>query len=211
MGATSSFKSGAGAELERPASGVYPARCVQVVELGTHDKEWQGKIKKTAEVLIVWELSELMEDGRPFVVNWRGTNSLSDKAHLFKMLNDWRGKSFTESELECFALGNILDKTCLLNVVTEKSKKNDKIYTNVKSIMPLAKGMNVINRVNDLVDFGITDLGTPVWDKLYPWVQKVIAEKSDEGKIFFKNKPLPERAKQADAEHEEENQDDIPF
>jgi hypothetical protein len=182
MGATSKAGAGGG-DFERVENGSYPARCIHVVELGTHDKTWEGTTKKVEELMITWELSELMEDGKPFVVNWRGTNSLSDRANLFKMLTAWRGKAFTQEELNEFHLGKLIDATCLISVVSAAGK-NDKVYTNVSSIMPLPKQMKAIDRVNDTVDFGICDLGEPEWDSLWPWVQKII-EKSDEGKEFF--------------------------
>lgn len=210
MGATST--KGESTDFERPESGVYAARCIQVVELGTHEKEdfIKKTLKRAPELLIVWEISEKMQDGKPFIVTWRGTNSLYEKANLYKILTDWRGRSFTEAELNCFALGNLLDKVCLLNIVTEPAK-NGKTYTNVKTVTPLPKGMEVPDRINELVDFGIQDLGTKIFDQLYPWVQKYIAEKSDEGKVFYKNKPLPEKAKSADEGVSTVPDDDIPF
>jgi hypothetical protein len=204
MGAKSSAGTGGG-DFERPENGSYPARCIQVVELGTHDKEWEGKSKKVEELMITWEISELMEDGKPFVVNWRGTNSLSDRANLYKMLVAWRGKAFTPEELGEFHLGKLLNATCLISVVTEKGK-NGKDYTNVSSIMPLPKGMKAIDRQNETVDFGICDLGGEEYKNLWPWVQTII-EKSDEGKEFFGQAPpsgMPNQGPVA-------TDDDIPF
>jgi hypothetical protein len=174
-------------DYERLEAGVYPARCIQVVELGVSTKHYpaaHGKPaqdKEVKEVLLVWETNEQMEDGRPFIVSWRGSNSLYDKANLYKMLKSWRGKDFTADELKKFALGNILDKCCLLNV--SKTESNGKIYNNIVTVMPLAKGMTCNDRVNELVDFGINDLGTPEFDKVYPYVQKWILD-SHEGKAF---------------------------
>ena len=87
--------------------GVYPARCIWVCDLGTHDNTWKGEVKQRREVILVWELSdELMEDGRPFTINWQGTNSLSEMSKLYKHLCDWRGKKFTDEELKGFNLFN---------------------------------------------------------------------------------------------------------
>ena len=168
---------------ERAEAGVYPARCIQVVELGTRDNEYQGEVKKRKEIVIIWELSELMEDGRPFVVSWRGTNSLSDKSKLLPLLVSWRGKAFTPEELGKFEMKNILDKPCMINVSLATSKAG-KDYNGVISVMPLPKGMTCAERANDLVDFGIGDLGTPEFEKVYPYLQKIILD-SDEGKRFM--------------------------
>jgi hypothetical protein len=207
MGAKSKAGAGGG-DFERVENGSYPARCIHVVELGTHDKTWEGTSKKVEELMITWELSELMEDGKPFVVNWRGTNSLSERANLFKMLTAWRGKAFTDEELNEFHLGKLIDATCLISVVSEKGK-NDKVYTNVSAIMPLPKGMKAEPRVNDTVDFGICDLGEPEWDNLWPWVQKII-EKSDEGKEFF-GQGAPAQQNNGGGQPPIDPDDDIPF
>jgi hypothetical protein len=123
------------------------------------------------------------------------------------MLTAWRGKVFTETELDEFHLGKLLGAACLISVVTEKGK-NGKEYTNVSSIMPLPKGMKAIDQVNPSVDFGICDLGGPEWDKLWPWVQKII-DQSDEGKEFLNQAP-PKQNRDTNSEPEDPD-DDIPF
>ena len=44
--------------------GVYPARCIWVVDLGTHDNVWKGETKKRRELILVWELSDELMSGR---------------------------------------------------------------------------------------------------------------------------------------------------
>lgn len=183
MGAvTSGSNSEATKSYERCEAGVFAGRCIQVVELGTHKnthpKAEPNSYKK--ELMIIWELAELMQDGRPFTVNWRGTNSLNEKSALYKMLIGWRGKPFTPEQLNKFALSNILDKTCMLNVaLTEKG------YNKVVSVMPLPKGMAVPDRANDLVDFGINDMDDKeLFAKLWPYVANIIKD-SKEGRAYF--------------------------
>jgi len=212
-----SGKNSGGGDYEIPDAGSYPARCIQVVELGTHENT-HPKAKKGAtkeEILIVWELSETMEDGRPFVVNWRGTASIGEKAHLRnKILVPWRGKPFTDAELEEFDLANVLGAPCLLNVVHKES--GEKTYVNVESIMPLPKGMKAEEAVNDLVNFEVVDyndddmppkIDCPEFRKLYAWVQKIIFD-SHEGKAFLSENPsfkddIEKEREEAQAEREE--------
>lgn len=156
-------------------AGTYPMRCIQVVELGTHQVEYQGEMKDRKELMIVWETNELMEDGRPFTVNWRGTNSLNEKSKLYSMLTAWRGRKFTPEELKGFELKNILDKCCLGNI-TKETSKSGKDFNKVTGVMPLPKGMTCGDRHNDLVDFGIGDYNTEEANKLWPWVLKIISE-----------------------------------
>ena len=168
---------------ERCDGGVYSARCVQVVDLGTHNNVWQGETKQKREVFVVWELSELMQDGRPFTVNWRGTLSMNEKGKLYQMLTSWRGRPFTSDELRSFELKNILDKCCMINITKEVSKAG-KEYNKVISVMPLPKGMACPDRYNELVDFGITDIGDEEYDKLWGFVKKIVDE-SYEGQRYW--------------------------
>lgn len=209
MGATSKPVGSGKGNFERPENGSYPARCIQVVDLGTHEKKWEGKTFPNEQLLIVFEISELMEDGRPFTVNWRGTNSLSEKANLYKFLTSWRNKSFTQEELEGFDYGRLLDATCLLSVVTEPSN-NGKEYTDISAVMPLPKGMKAIDRVNPLVNFGIRDLGSEEYDKLWPWVQKIV-DSSEEGQQFSKQGPAKTYEKQSTSGNMDPDDSEIPF
>lgn len=175
MGAQTSGNVAPTADYQTLEAGTYAARCIQVVELGTHTNDFKGEVKDRKELMLVFETGEQMEDGRPFTVNWRGTNTLNEKGTLYKMLTAWRGKTFTPSELARFELKNILDKCCLCNVLAKESK-NGRVYNSVGGIMPLPKGMACADRVNELVDFGIGDLGTPEAEKVWPWVMKIILE-----------------------------------
>ena len=173
---------------ERPEPGVYPARCIIVAELGRHPNRFYNPDKDKPEyeyrqeLLIAWELSELMQDGRPFAISWRDRNYLSEKSNLYKLLTGWRGKPFTPQEMSRFELKNILDKCCYLNLVESPPDRNNKTWINVETAIPLPKGIVCVPRVNDLVDFSIADLETPLFGQLWPWVQEYI-RKSVEGQI----------------------------
>lgn len=198
-------------DYERYEGGTIAGRCVHVIELGTHPNTHpKAKFPTKKELMIVWEIDELMEDGRPFTVYWRGTNSLSDKAHLFKLLSDWRGKKFTDEELKHFNLGKLLGVHALLNISLEKTK-NDRYFNKVNSIMPLPKGMEMEyqhnEEINPLVDFGVEDLGTEEFDKLWPWVQNIVKE-SEEGQRFYSDSPDTGAAESPSAAPDD---DDIPF
>ena len=169
MGATST-EGTSGGNFENPEAGSCAARCYGVVEIGTHEEEYKGKVSDKKKLLIFFELDQRMEDGRPFVVNKWYTNSLSEKANLRKDLKAWRGRDFTDAELKKFELKKIINQPCLLNL-----SKNDNNKISVGSIMPLPKGMSAPPLENDTIDFGIDDIGNKdLWDQLYPWVQEKI-------------------------------------
>lgn len=180
MGAVTSAKSNGTRTYERPEPGVYPARCIQVVELGRHPNRFYNPEKDhpdnafRPELLIAWELSEPMQDGRPFVVSWRDRNVITEKSNLCKLLTAWRGKPFSKAELLRFELKNILDACCYLNLVESQPDRNGRTWINVESAIPLPKGIACDPRYNELIDFSIADIETELFDQLWPWVQAFI-------------------------------------
>jgi hypothetical protein len=178
---------------ERVDAGVYVGRCIRIVDLGTHEhtifKNEDGTPQIKRELEIVWELSELMEDGRPFVVSWKGTypQHFGSKSNLYKLLIAWRGRDFTAEELEGFNMKNLLDACAMINVSKVPNKKDPNVfYNNVMGVMPMIKGMAAMPRVNDLLIF---DLDHDINDKekiaaLWPWQKKQI-ESSQEWEKFY--------------------------
>ena len=174
-------------DYELPREDAFASRCIAAIGLGTHPNTHSDAKKgaKKQEVMLIWELSELMEDGRPFTVNWRGTLSLGDGANLTKLLVAWRNKQFTDQEKAGFELMNVVGVAGLLTV------QHNKQYANVGSLIPLPAAMKdgLIDQVNPTVKFSVDQLGeNDDYKDIWPWVQKIIA-RSDEGKAFAAKNP----------------------
>jgi hypothetical protein len=120
-------------------AGPHPSVCVDVVDLGTLEITYANQTKKQHKIDIVWQISEEMDDGRPYRVKKRYTLSLHEKAGLRKDLENWRGRPFTDTELDGFDVETVIGVACLLNVIHNASGGN--IYANVSTIMRLPKGM----------------------------------------------------------------------
>lgn len=134
-----------GGNFERVPEGVYTARCYMILDIGTHiqsvkDNSGEPVDKSYEKVLIGFELlgDEKKEDGTPFTIEKRYTNSLWETSALYKDLNAWRGKAFTDEELKGFDLSKIIDAYCFVQVA--HAMKNNKTYANISSIMALPKG-----------------------------------------------------------------------
>lgn len=126
---------GSGGDYTPAPAGVHQAVCCDVVDLGIIETEWQGQKKRAHKVRVVWQIDAAMSDGRPYTVSSRYTLSLHEKARLRADLQSWRGRAFTEAELQKFDLEMLIGAGCLLNVMHEA--RNGKTYANVASIMPL--------------------------------------------------------------------------
>ena len=135
---------GSQGQFELVPEGTYIGRCFKIIDLGTQTTEWQGEKKQQRKVLICWELLDdtvKMEDGRPFAATKKYTASLHEKAQLRKDLEAWRGKKFTEDELEGFDLKNVMGAYCMIQIV----HSTDGNYANVNAIMSTKEKPEAVN------------------------------------------------------------------
>ena len=99
-------------EFEQPPAGTHIARCVRLIDIGSQVNPFrEGSMRR--QVVVAWELpEELMTEGEnkghPFMCSKFYTMSLHEKASLRQDLVNWRGRDFTEAELEGFDLRTIL-------------------------------------------------------------------------------------------------------
>jgi hypothetical protein len=132
----------AGAPSYPPApEGPHAAVCVDVIDLGVLEQNWNGESKKQHKIKIVWQIDEDRDDGKPHQVQRRYTLSLHEKAGLRKDLESWRGRAFTQAELDGFDVETVLGVPCLLNIVHAKGKDGG-LFANIMSVMKLPKSMN---------------------------------------------------------------------
>ncbi len=175
-----------GAPRQNPPAGTHVARAYQIIDLGTHDKEWQGKKRKSHEIRVSWELpDELADFGKgkpePFAVHKTYTLSLSEKANLRHDLESWRGKPFTEQELESFDVCTVLGAPCMVTII--HVEKNGNTYANVSNVTALPKSMKATMPapVNPPVEFSLADHDEAVFRALPDFLREII-QASDEWK-----------------------------
>jgi hypothetical protein len=123
----------AGPEFTPAPAGTHPAVCVDVVDLGMVLTEFQGKKRQQHKIKIVWQLEEHDGTGKRFLVNRRYTNSLHAKATLRRDLESWRGRPFSEGELNGFDLEVLLGVQALLSVT--HNQREGTTYANVAGVM----------------------------------------------------------------------------
>lgn len=191
-----SDKSGSGFQNVTP--GTYQGVCTQIIDLGSQDSTYKGVTKKVRKLYLGWELSELMEDGRPFLVRSMYTASLGEKSALRKTLESWRGRSFTDEELKGFDLSKLLGVNGLLSMV-----QNDK-YVNVGSISPLLKGMVPIQAQSGFTIFNLDEFSESQYSALSDYLKGKICQSPEYAKVS--GKPVEHHA---DADGVPV--DDIPF
>lgn len=154
--------------------GTYSAVCNMLVDLGMQRNETYNNVSR--KVLIGWQLpDETIEiDGKeePRAISKRYTLSLDDRSNLRADLAAWRGRDFTQEELQAFDLRNIVGAPCLINIIHKEN--NGKKYANISSIMALPKGMprpqmSAEPTVFDLDESPLSDIA-----KLPKWIAETI-------------------------------------
>ncbi len=153
--------------------GLHLARCYAVIDLGvqlnSHFNNYSPK------VLIGWELpASLMQDGRPYIQFQRYTASLTESSHLRKLLESWRGRSFTSEELEGFHLKNILGVPCYLSIAQKLNPKSQIIYSNVAGICPLPDGTVCPEPFNPLLYFDLDDYSDDAYNSIPETIRQKI-------------------------------------
>lgn len=150
-------------------AGVHVVTCVRVVDLGTQFSPMFGNSQH--KIMITWEVPDdtiIVEDKEmPKLISKEYTLSLGEKATLRSHLESWRGKKFTDEELNGFDLMNVLSVPCQIQVL-----HNDKGYANISSIMAMPKGMTPPEQIHESIYFDMsTDECLPLLDKLPDWVK----------------------------------------
>lgn len=125
-----------GQEYETIPAGLYQAVCIGVFDLGMQ-KNYLGNLQY--QVRIVFEVNKTDKQGKRYIVSKTYTNSLGTKANLRKDLIGWRGKDFTDQEIESFDLDVLIGKNCMLSIVI-----NDKGYANIQGISGLMETLTPI-------------------------------------------------------------------
>jgi len=180
--------------FENAPAGTAIARCIGLVDIGTHTSDWKGQPIRRRQIIMKWELPmELRHDGQPFVVSNFYTLSLSEKANLRTDLVNWRGREFTREELIGFDLKNILDKGCQ---VTITEKENGKVK--VTGVTGLPKGIELPARHNDLVYFDLDFFDQEIFDGLSDGIKKMISD-SEEYQAEFGERRDDQAASQANS------------
>lgn len=157
------------------SEGVHTAICYAIIDLG---EQYSEKYNKTNQkIMITWEIPQetITVEGKevPRSISKEYSLSLHEKSGLRKDLQAWRGRAFTDEELEGFDLRNVLGKGCQLQII--HSDKGGKTYTNIASIMGLPKGMRVDPPANDIIYLDMTEDGfEELLAKIPNWIQEKV-------------------------------------
>lgn len=156
--------------------GTYQAICTGIIDIGL---QYSEKYKKAnPKVMIMWSFpSEKILVNEEEVVRIQSkeyTSSLGEQSNLRRDLSAWRGKQFTDEELQGFVLTNILNVPCLMQIIHKE--RNGNKYAEISSIMALPKTMEKADASNlNHIIFDFDDKET--WGNFFnipEWIQNKI-------------------------------------
>lgn len=204
-----------GSDFAPPPAGTHYAICYRVIDIGTQQVEWQGKIKHQRKVILSWELpSEKMDDGQPFSIHQRYTLSSSEKSRLRQDLESWRGLKFTEADFGPggFDIKKLLGVPCLLNIV--HAIKDDHTYANIAAIVKPPKGTPLQSLTNPLVYLDLDDFDADTFESLSEGLRGTIMKSPEYQEAISgkKSRPHDDEPPPRDSEHDGlDDGSDIPF
>jgi hypothetical protein len=112
--------------------GIYPAVCVDVMDLGLVETEFQGVKKLVNKVKITFETEARMDDGRPFLVSQSFGASLHPKSNLSAFLSKWRGRPVVPGE--SIQLEEKLIGVCCTLVISHQQARSGKTYASIDAV-----------------------------------------------------------------------------
>ena len=173
-------------ERKLPEAGATVGVLYSLVDLGHQKTNWDNQEKWTPKVRLTFELPdqtdeyEVEENGKrttvqkPMVVSIEQTRSLGEKASLRKLLEQWRGQTFTSKELQAFSLKNLLGKPAMLTLI-HKTSQQGRQYCAIAGASKLPKGMKApATTINDTIYYEIEEGEGGQFPDMPDWLQEKI-------------------------------------
>lgn len=111
--------------------GIHPAVCVDVMDLGLVETDFQGQKKMVNKVKVTFESEQKTEDGKNCTVSKNFTASLHPKAKLAEFLGKWRGRPVMPGE--SIDLGKLIGACCTL-VISHQKNLAGKTYASIDAV-----------------------------------------------------------------------------
>jgi len=173
-------------ERKLPEAGATVGVLYSIVDMGhletnfDNQKKWTPKVRFTFELPDQTDEYEVVENGKttkvqkPMVVSIEQTRSLGEKASLRKLLEQWRGQTFTSKELQAFSLKNLLGKPAMLTLI-HKTSQQGRQYCAIAGASKLPKGMKApASTINDTIYYEIEEGEGGQFNDMPDWLQEKI-------------------------------------
>lgn len=200
-----------GKDFKKVPPGCHFAICNMVVDLGVQEIVYKQQGKQMHQVYLRWEVPDervmYTKDDKevegPCSIGATYTLSLSEKANLRKILENWRGQPFTAEELKGFDITNVAGKCC--QIMIQHNTSGNKTYANVTGVMGISRDQKERARAaKSEVGVVVYSLDEPQvnYDKLPNWIKEKLEDRVP---------PMTARNTNGNAPADTDFDDDIPF
>jgi len=120
-----------GGDYKPHPEGIHPALCVDVIDLGMVESEYQGERRMVNKVRLVFESEQRTDEGKNCIVTKTFTASLNTKAKLAEFLGKWRGRPVVPGET--IDLGKLVGANCTL-VISHQQNLVGRTYASIDAV-----------------------------------------------------------------------------
>lgn len=114
--------------------GAWQAVLADVVDKGIEEVTFNNVKKEQHSIVLVFQLEELMDNGKPFAVTRKFNATLHERGALRKFLVAMRGKNFSPDELKEFDLEGLIGQNVSLNIVHNETPRGT--FANIAGVSP---------------------------------------------------------------------------
>ncbi len=157
-----------GGDFTPCAVGMHGAVCYGLIDLGIQVSTIAG-YSDAHKIILKWEIDDMMDNGKRFMISKFFTLSLGTKANLRQALESWRAKPFTKPELDGFDIEVLVGVPCMLNIIHNETGK-----AVISAITPLPKGMERLQPENKLEIYDITKPNKEVYENQSDRIKEMI-------------------------------------
>jgi hypothetical protein len=125
------LESKVGGDYKPHPEGIYPAVCVDLIELGLMESEYMGVRRWVNKVRVVFETEQKNEEGKNCTLSKTFTASLNTKAKLAEFLGKWRGRPIAQGER--VDLDKLIGACCTL-VLSQQQNAVGRTYTSIDAV-----------------------------------------------------------------------------
>lgn len=161
-------------------TGSYPARCFQIVELGTIEEEYQGQKKRQKKVMLSFELPTELEEFKkgeglkPRTLSKEFALSMHEKSTLFATIKAWFGKAPSAEQVKRFDVTQLLGKACMINVEHTNAGK-----PKIGTIAQVPKGFTIPDAIQKQVVLSYDQWDEVLFQNLPAFIQNRIKESEE--------------------------------
>lgn len=161
--------------FEPAPAGTHVARCFGCISLGTqHSEMYADSFKVMLLFELPYEIINTQDGEMPMTISKEYTLSLGKKSNLRKHLDAWRGRPFTQEELQGFDVAKVVGAPCQLTIV-HVEKTGGGTYAKIEAITGLSKGTTCPAQVHKSVTYEIDQGMDETYKSMPEWIQKKIA------------------------------------